>query len=163
MSPPTTPADYRVLQSVGPFPIRAGDSLGPVVVGLVVGDGLAGLRENADAMKALYDSGYVPGIEESMAEPAVMALALTQLGGNPSRGAVSLQYQVPQEGKVSLVILDACGRRVRTLADCVRKRGVYTTHWDGADNSGRRLPGGVYFVRLEDGDRRLERKVVLLR
>jgi flagellar hook assembly protein FlgD len=35
--------------------------------------------------------------------------------------------------------------------------------WDGKDDSGRRLPSGVYFVRLEAGDFKQVEKAVLLR
>ncbi len=35
--------------------------------------------------------------------------------------------------------------------------------WDGCDDAGRRLPAGVYFVRLESGDFKQVEKAVLLR
>ncbi len=35
--------------------------------------------------------------------------------------------------------------------------------WDGYDDSGRRLPAGVYFIRLDAGDYKKIEKVVLLR
>jgi len=34
--------------------------------------------------------------------------------------------------------------------------------WDGADAQGARLPGGVYFARLESGRSVASRKLVLL-
>jgi flagellar hook assembly protein FlgD len=37
-----------------------------------------------------------------------------------------------------------------------------SVEWDGSDSSGRRLPPGVYFVRMEIEDLNLSRKVVLL-
>jgi len=38
-----------------------------------------------------------------------------------------------------------------------------TVVWFGEDDSGRRLPSGVYFVRLEAGDFKQVEKAVLLR
>jgi len=35
--------------------------------------------------------------------------------------------------------------------------------WFGEDDSGRRLPSGVYFIRLEDGGFRKTEKAILLR
>jgi hypothetical protein len=37
-----------------------------------------------------------------------------------------------------------------------------TVEWDGRDSSGRRLPPGVYFVRMKIENLSLSRKVVLL-
>jgi hypothetical protein len=35
--------------------------------------------------------------------------------------------------------------------------------WDGADDSGRRLPAGIYFIRLESDGFKETEKVILLR
>jgi len=161
MSPPTTRADYRVLQSVGPFPIRAGDSLDSVVVGLVVGDGLAGLREDADAMRELYNNGYVPGVTEAGPGPAEYRFELEPAMPSLATGRTVIRYQIPAEGHVSLVVYDLSGRVARTLVDGVQKPGACSVWWDGTDARRRRLPGGVYFVRLQAGTVSLGRKVVL--
>jgi flagellar hook assembly protein FlgD len=41
------------------------------------------------------------------------------------------------------------------------KRGAYSVTWNGADDHGRSLANGVYFVRLTAGDYRATEKVVL--
>jgi hypothetical protein len=160
MSPPTTPADYRVLQSVDTLNIPAGDSV-KVVVGLVVGDGLAGLRENADAMKALYDSGYVPGVEETGGDPTKYRLALEPARPSVARGGVVIRYQIPAEAYVSLSVYDLSGSLVRTLVSAPVQPGCHSVHWDGTDGRGRELPAGVYFCTLDNGAKTISRKVVL--
>ncbi|MBK9303301.1 MAG: hypothetical protein IPM94_05285 [bacterium] len=59
-----------------------------------------------------------------------------------------------------LAIHDLRGRRVRawTLA-----AGDYLVSWDGRDEQGRRLPSGVYIVRLEHGGSVMTRKATLKR
>jgi flagellar hook assembly protein FlgD len=48
---------------------------------------------------------------------------------------------------VQVNIYDVAGRRVRLLADRVFPAGEQTLVWDGADDGGRKVARGVYFVR----------------
>jgi hypothetical protein len=66
---------------------------------------------------------------------------------------------------VTLQLFDVGGRLVRTLVDEMqepREEG-YLIEWDGADDSGRKLPSGVYFYRLRTGEVTRTRKLMLLR
>ncbi len=65
---------------------------------------------------------------------------------SPARGAVRLSYQGLATG-AGLEVLDAGGRRV-WRARPAAGAGVVT--WDGARESGGRVPPGIYFARLED-------------
>jgi len=47
------------------------------------------------------------------------------------------------------------------LAGGKPKPGVYTSVWNGTDARGRRLANGVYFYALDNGARRISRKLVL--
>jgi len=78
---------------------------------------------------------------------------------NPFAGTTRLALGAAARG-VSVRVLDASGRRVRTLvAD-----GVGTVLWDGTDDRGARLPGGVYFYGLAGPDRgNALRRAVLVR
>jgi hypothetical protein len=60
------------------------------------------------------------------------------------------------------------GTLVRDLAQIRSTRAgteacPYDLIWDGTDGMGRRLPAGVYVVRLSDGANSVHRKVLLLR
>jgi hypothetical protein len=50
---------------------------------------------------------------------------------------------------VDLTIFDARGRRVRGLWHGAAAAGVGQAGWDGRDDDGRRLAGGLYVARLE--------------
>jgi flagellar hook assembly protein FlgD len=65
--------------------------------------------------------------------------------------------------RASLRIYDVRGRLVRALLDGVRGPGTHPVTWNGEDAAGARVPGGVYFLRFEAGDRRETRKLVILR
>jgi hypothetical protein len=47
------------------------------------------------------------------------------------------------------------------LVDGKTKPGAYTSVWNVTDNKGRRLANGVYFYALDNGAKRISRKLVL--
>jgi hypothetical protein len=66
--------------------------------------------------------------------------------------------------KHTLKIYDVSGRLVRSfdLESCIMDPAS-TISWDGADANNRRLPSGVYFVRLKAGDRSVVEKAIMMR
>jgi hypothetical protein len=75
---------------------------------------------------------------------------------NPARGALRVSYDVPRQCRVLIGVYDVDGRLVRTLAG-----GVLTAGWYQVVLTPPVLPAGVYYVRLDNGDSRITRKVVL--
>jgi hypothetical protein len=63
------------------------------------------------------------------------------------QGGSSVLLSVAKTGRVEVRIYDVAGRRIRTLADRVFAAGEHTLTWDGADDDGRGVGRGVYFVR----------------
>ncbi len=69
-----------------------------------------------------------------------------------------------QPGTGSIRVFDVKGRLVRTvLADEVLHPGEHTLGWDGKDETGKKVSPGVYYCRLQIGERSLTRRVILLR
>lgn len=83
-------------------------------------------------------------------------------GPQPSAGAVELSFTRASAGHASLVVLDAAGRRVRTLLDASRPAGAYSVRWDGRDDAGGAAAPGVYFARLTTADGVVTKRVVRL-
>ena len=48
------------------------------------------------------------------------------------------------------------------LAEGTRSSGPHAIAWDGRDDRGAKLGGGIYFVRLTAGSTRWNAKVVLI-
>ena len=90
---------------------------------------------------------------------------------NPFRNAVSIKFQIPNlndqtnsKSQISLKIYDATGRVVKNLSFHPASFIIHNSvEWDGTDNSGRRLPAGIYFVRFEAGNYKQTEKVILLK
>ena len=89
--------------------------------------------------------------------------ALAALYPNPGIRVMSIRYQLARESRVTLSMYDAAGRVVRTFNDGLKEPGYYTVTWDGRDDIGRKVPAGVYFVKLETADYNKVEKAVILK
>jgi len=79
-------------------------------------------------------------------------------GPNPFNARTTLRFDLAQRSRARLVVYDVTGRAVRKLYDRVAVPGAYAVDWDGRDDAGHAMPGGVYFYRLEtDRDARAAR------
>lgn len=73
---------------------------------------------------------------------------ILQIHPNPFNTLTDIQYQVPQRGRMKLVVYDLLGRKVRTLIDGLVSSGTYQTDWDGTDDDGNILGSGIYFCHI---------------
>jgi len=92
-----------------------------------------------------------------------LELSLAQNRPNPFARGTSIEYVLPNDAQVSLQIFDVNGRLIRTLVNGAGQPGVHRVAWDGRDQHGSILASGVYFYRLENGDKTITRKTVFLR
>jgi hypothetical protein len=80
---------------------------------------------------------------------------------NPARELVHVSLDLSASLPVGVTVLDLAGRRVATLASGRLGPGRYQAVWNRQDNQGRKLPAGVYFVRLAAGEKTRLVKLVL--
>ncbi len=79
--------------------------------------------------------------------PTLTAFAPPQ--PNPTRAGSLLRFSLAVAGPVRIEVLDAAGRRVRSLHDGPLPAGEHTLRWDGRDAAARDVAPGLYFARLE--------------
>lgn len=104
------------------------------------------------------------GIEEQKKTTQLpMANTLYHTSPNPFKSATNISYTVAKESRVDLVVYDVLGRHITTLVSENLEPGFYEMTWSGKDNKGRRVPDGVYFVRLIRSDECFTKKVILLK
>ncbi len=82
---------------------------------------------------------------------------------NPFNPRTNLHISLDRATSLRLSIHDARGRHLRTLADGRFEAGDRSFSWDGRDDMGRTLPGGLYLARLESNSNRLTKKLILLK
>ena len=82
---------------------------------------------------------------------------------NPSREDFRLHCEGPARGAVRGSIHDVLGRRVATLIESEAAVLPQDAHWTTRDASGREVPPGLYFARLEAGTRSTMAKLIVTR
>jgi immune inhibitor A len=68
---------------------------------------------------------------------------------NPTAGPAVISFDLGARERVRILLFDAQGRRRARLLDDVRDAGTHRLTWDGRGDGGARLPGGLYFARIE--------------
>jgi hypothetical protein len=71
------------------------------------------------------------------------AFQLRQNYPNPFNPVTVIEFDLPEDAFVGLVIYDASGKEIETLADEFRTAGYHAVSFNASN-----LPGGVYFCRL---------------
>jgi len=101
-----------------------------------------------------WENPVPPGVEGPKVAPA----GRMEIAANPSpaNDRTVISYSLPRSGDVSLVVYDAAGRPVQTLASGRREPGRYTATWDAKNAA-----AGVYFYTLTSGKASITRKLIL--
>lgn len=93
---------------------------------------------------------------------AAQGLAL-RVDPNPSSSAAHIAFTMPVRSWIDAQVLDVSGRRIRHLEHGIRLEGEQRLDWDGLDDHGQAAVAGIYFVRVQAGDREEIRKITRLR
>ena len=92
-----------------------------------------------------------------------LASFLSQNSPNPFSAATSIAFGLREGADVRVRIYDVAGRLVRDLVDAHYAASRHAVTWDGRDNAGGAVAGGVYFCRLDAGAFVQTRKLLLMR
>jgi len=117
------------------------------------------------------NGGDITGVEnENVGLSLPKSFALYQNYPNPFNPSTVIKYILDPAngGRVSpertrLAVYNLLGREIKTLVDEVQPAGTYEVTWDGSSDIGERVATGVYFYRLERGDIRESKKMLLLK
>jgi hypothetical protein len=88
------------------------------------------------------------GVEEND-KTIPTAFALRQNYPNPFNPETNIKYDLSDQATVTLKIYNILGQEVATLANGLQQAGFYSTEWNGKNQLGSKVAGGVYFYRLE--------------
>ncbi len=80
-----------------------------------------------------------------------------------SDGGVHVRFALAEAANVQLEVYSAKGRRVAVIETSHRPAGQSLIVWEPRDERGRRVPRGIYFVRLTTNGIAHTRKLALVR
>jgi len=98
-----------------------------------------------------------------IAPPKSVLLVSPSIAPNPFVNTTTIQYEVPVSQSVRVQIYDKTGRLVRALVDARHEPGSYYIEWNGRDEVRGKVPGGIYFSRVQVGNSIRSNKLILLR
>lgn len=96
----------------------------------------------------MEDIGYFP-------EEELLSLCVSP---NPSTGNINISYEIKEPTNVSVAVLDLRGKTIKSLPVTVRSQGKYTLKTDLST-----LPDGLYFIRLQAGNKTETSKIIILK
>jgi len=99
-----------------------------------------------------------PPLPSSAGRPAASQVRLYQNHPNPFNPATAIRFSLPSAAHVNLVVYDANGSFIASLADRSFEQGAHEVRWNGSG-----VVSGIYFYRLETDGQILSRKMVLLK
>ncbi len=110
--------------------------------------------------------GYIYGlalddplaVDEPEGSPLPVTMELSQNYPNPFNPATTIDYQIPQQGFVSLKVYDVLGREVAVLVTEEKSAGRYTVNFVAPD-----LASGIYLYQLRVNDYVSSKKMLLLK
>ena len=92
------------------------------------------------------------GIEENNTSASAIN-NLFQSYPNPFNSNTTISYQLKEPGKVILNIYNIQGQLVNMLVDEYQENGKHSILWDGTNDAGNPVSGGIYFYKMEFGDK----------
>jgi hypothetical protein len=158
---------YRSTEEEGPFALVNEELITPDTPGSFEDESAWPQTTFWYEVRAVFPDGtedVVAGSPARVTTEGRLSLALYPLRPNPTSGASSISFDIPDHsGGVRLVLYNVRGQIVRTVIDGHVERGRHERSWDGTDDRGQHVASGVYFARLMVDGRSSDQKVMVLR
>jgi len=82
---------------------------------------------------------------------------------NPFNSSTTISYTIPSAGKVTILIRDSKGRKVKELYKGKTGSGSHSISWPGIDGYGNSVPSGLYFAEVIFDNKIFVKKILLVR
>ena len=103
------------------------------------------------------------GSETMDITPVPSEFALHDNYPNPFNPVTTINYDLPKDAYVNLIIYDIMGREVVNLAGQEMSAGYQTMTWNARNNAGALVSAGIYFYQIQTSDFIKTKKMVLLK
>ncbi len=107
--------------------------------------------------------GTLTGIRDITDSELPLRFAVHQNYPNPFNPHTTITFTLPSNERVFADVFDLMGRKIKTLLDEEREKGIHSIRWDATNQSGAKVPSGIYFYRVHAGDYSETRKMMLIK
>ncbi len=98
-------------------------------------------------------------------ETDIQEFMLLQNYPNPFSTKTKICYNLNKPAKVIIKVFNILGQNIKTLINSKKPEGEHCVFWNGQNDSGAKMTGGIYFYRMEviteNGDFMIMKKMVL--
>jgi hypothetical protein len=111
---------------------------------------LAKNRQNDQKWSMNYSAMFISHTASQIEDIANVpeGFRLSQNYPNPFNPTTSIQFELPRDGQVELLVFNLFSEKVKALAEGFFSSGAHTVTWDGRDDLGEKSPSGIYVYRL---------------
>lgn len=82
---------------------------------------------------------------------------------NPFQGITRISYTLNEDAIVSFTVYNVQGQEVYTTTRKKQSPGSYSFTWNGLNNNGELIPGGIYLYRVSSKHFSISNKMLLIR
>ena len=94
-------------------------------------------------------NGQITNVTLKKVQRVPSQYTLSQNYPNPFNPGTTLDYTIPEQGDVSLIVYDLLGKKIWNLTQNSLSTGYHSVQWNGVDNDGHPLSAGCYFYQLK--------------
>jgi flagellar hook assembly protein FlgD len=153
--------NVSILISEGPFTVESNEKV-TVAFALIAAESQAALDSSAQKAQLFWDD-LATGIISNEKLTPIYTFQLSQNYPNPFNPATTIEFTVPQNDQVEMIVYNLLGQAVRNLVNRSLSAGNYKILWDGNNDVGIPVSSGIYIYKLKVGDYVGIRKMILLR
>ncbi len=116
--------------------------------GSVISKFITATATDADGNTSVFSVPLSTSVAQKPAE-APQQFALHANYPNPFNPRTTISYDLPRAARVRLTVYDVTGQCMRVLVDERKQAGAHRVLWDATNETGRGMPSGMYFYRIE--------------
>lgn len=102
------------------------------------------------------------GVADEKQTAIVGALALIKAYPNPSAATSAIEYQLSSPSAVEAQIVDATGKRIKTLSVGFQQEGTHHIQWDATNDVGAAVASGSYTCIIRTGGEMAAQKIIII-
>lgn len=119
-----------------------------------------------------YEFKVIPGTYSFTAFPVTLTAdtppdkkgyIMAKNAPNPFNAYTTISIQIPKPDRTVIKVYDLQGREINTLLDSRLKSTTYQITWKGNNTQGLSVASGVYFFQIVSGNKKITRKMLLIR